>query len=171
MKIAIIYKSISGNTKLIAEAIYNALKENVIYIGEPGEGIKADLYFVGSWTDKGTCCQEVADFIRNIDSGEVAYFGTAGFGGSQEYYNSLFSRIKEICPDTVKMNEYFFCQGKMPMSVRDRYVSMLQSNPNDSSVNGLIINFDEALNHPNDEDVKNAAEWALHMKEAAALGY
>lgn len=29
---------------------------------------------------------------------KIAYFGTAGFGGSKEYYQVLFERIKSIVP-------------------------------------------------------------------------
>ena len=55
MKIAIIYDSITGNTKKIAEEIKKEIdKSNLIYFGEPEKEIEADLYIVGSWTDKGS---------------------------------------------------------------------------------------------------------------------
>lgn len=163
MKVAIIYKSNTGNTKLIAEAINKALKENVVYVGEPEEGIEADFYFVGSWTDKGMCCTEIADYIKTLDNKEIAYFGTAGFGGSEDYYHSLFGRVKNICPDSNNLNEYFFCQGKMPMSVRSRYVSMLQEHPDDKKLEVNIKNFNDALNHPDETDLNAASEWATKV--------
>lgn len=161
MKTAIVYKSISGNTRLLAEAICDALKENVVYIGEPKEGIEADFYFVGSWTDKGSCCPEIADFMKTLDHKKAAYFGTAGFGGSEEYYHSLFERVKKLCPASCDMTESFFCQGKMPMSVRSRYVSMLQEHPDDKKLEVSIHNFDAGLTHPDETDLQKAGEWAL----------
>ena len=47
-KIAIIYKSLTGNTRQVAEAIRDALGgEEIVYFGEPKPDIVADLYFVG----------------------------------------------------------------------------------------------------------------------------
>lgn len=164
MNIAIIYKSVSGNTELIAEAIGKALKDDVVYIGEPKEGINADLCFVGSWTDKGTCCAEISDYLKTLENKRIAYFGTAGFGGSEEYYHSLFERIKSICPASNEMKDYFFCQGKMPMSVRNRYVEMMKEHPDDKRLEVSIKNFDLALEHPNEADLKAAEAWALSIK-------
>lgn len=163
MKAAIIYKSISGNTKLIAEAINEALKDDVVYIGEPKEDIIADLYFVGSWTDKGTCCAEIGNYLKKLKGKNIAYFGTAGFGGSEEYYNSLFERVKSICPASSEVNKYFFCQGKMPMNVRNRYAAMMKEHPDDEKLKISIKNFDLALEHPNEADLKAAQDWALNV--------
>ena len=163
MKIAIIYKSLTGNTSLLAEEIYKVLKENVVYFGEPKEGILADFYFIGSWTDKGMCCSEIADFIKTLSDKKIAFFGTAGFGGSDEYYHTLFQRVKEIYPAADNIREYFYCQGKMPMNVRSRYVAMLQEHPEDKHLQVSIENFDKALNHPDAEDLQNVSKWAAEV--------
>ncbi|WP_365844687.1 flavodoxin family protein, partial [Clostridium sp.] len=55
MKIAIVYDSITGNTKKIAEELKKEINGlNLVYFGEP-QNVEADLYIVGSWTDKGMC--------------------------------------------------------------------------------------------------------------------
>ena len=163
--IAVIYKSVTGNTKLLAEAIAESFGENVIYTGEPKDGLKADFYFIGSWTDKGKCCQEIEDFLKTLDKQKFAYFGTAGFGGSPEYYRVLAERVKDLCPDTCEMTESFFCQGRMPAGVRDRYVAMLQEHPDDKKLEASIKNFDEAQSHPDRTDLKNVCDWAMKAAE------
>ena len=46
-KIAIIYKSLTGNTRQVAEAIRDALGgEEIVYFGKPKPNIVADLYFI-----------------------------------------------------------------------------------------------------------------------------
>lgn len=166
MKIAIVYKSLSGNTELIAEAIKSALKDDVTYIGEPKENINADFCFVGSWTDKGMCCKEIADYLKTLKNKRIFYFGTAGFGGSEEYYSTLFERVKDVCPASNELKEYFFCQGKMPMSVRNRYVSMMKEHPDDKDLEFNIKNFDLASEHPNEADLKAAQDWALNVQKS-----
>lgn len=163
MKTAVVYKSVTGNTKVIAETIRDVLEEKVVYFGEPKEGIEADIIFVGSWTDKGMCCKEIAEFLQTLANKKIAYFGTAGFGGSKEYYDALFGRVKELVAESNEMKECFFCQGKMPMRVRERYVSMMTEHPEDKQLEVSIKNFDEALVHPNQEDLDAVKEWAREI--------
>lgn len=161
MKIAVVYKSLTGNTKLVAEAIGEALKsEHDVCVCEPAECADADLYFVGTWIDKGSSTKEIAEFLAKLDKKKIALFATAGFGGSQEYYDALAERIKAQIPESNEILGQFFCQGKMPMSVRDRYVAMLQANPEDKNMEVNVKNFDEALSHPDSADLSNAAAWA-----------
>nr|WP_294490835.1 flavodoxin family protein BilS [uncultured Anaerosporobacter sp.] len=164
MKIAIVYRSITGNTKLIAEAIKEELKDKeVVYFGEPTESIDADFIFLGSWTDKGMCCKEIRDFCQTLSNKKIAYFGTAGFGGSEEYYKSLYNRVKEIIPSNNTVVDYFFCQGKMPMAVRDRYIKLITEHPEDSNLKVSIENFDKALSHPDTTDLENAKLWSRKL--------
>lgn len=164
MKIAIVYKSLSGNTKLIAEGIKEELKEEeIVYIGSPEEYIDADFIFLGSWTDKGMCCKEITDFCQRLSNKQIAYFGTAGFGGSEEYYETLYNRVKEIIPSNNTVVDYFFCQGKMPMSIRDRYIKLITEHPDDANVKVSIENFDKALSHPDTKDLENVKLWARKL--------
>lgn len=167
MKTAIMYKSLTGNTQMVAEAIESTLeKTEIVYVGEPKEGIDADLYFVGTWIDKGSCTKEIEAFLTGLDRKQIALFATAGFGGSKEYYNTLADRIKALIKDTNQVKGQFFCQGKMPMSVRERYVAMMQANPEDKNLEVSIKNFDEALSHPDAADLEAARNWALEMINA-----
>lgn len=164
MKIAIVFKSLTGNTELLAKNIKEKLQnEDIIYFGEPKENIDADLFFIGSWTDKGLCCKEISEFCKNLKGKKIGYFGTAGFGGSKEYYNSIFNRSIKNLEDNNTVLDYFFCQGKMPMSTRERYVKMITENPEDAKLKVSIENFDQALSHPDSVDLENVREWAQKL--------
>lgn len=77
MKIAIVYKSLTGNTAMVAEALKEALKEKgPVYFGPPEGCPEAELYFVGSWTDKGSCAGEIGEFLRSLENKKAALFGT-----------------------------------------------------------------------------------------------
>ena len=45
------------------------------------------------------------------------------------------------------------CQGKMPLSVRERYEKMREQNNISLNIDKLIANFDKALSHPNKVDL------------------
>ena len=48
----------------------------------------------------------------------------------------------------------FVCQGKMPMSVRQRYEDMKQQPIHLPNLDTMIENFDQALSHPDAEDME-----------------
>ena len=161
MKIAIIYSSNTGNTKLVAETIKEQFqKEDIVYFGKTTEEIPiADIYVVGSWTDKGNASNDIIKFIEKIKNKKIAYFGTAGYGGSEEYYKTLFERVKEHIDSSNEILGYFYCQGKMPIQVRERYVKMITEHPEDANLKVSIKNFDKALTHPDKTDLENVKKW------------
>lgn len=164
MKIAIIYKSLTGNTKLLADTIKDYYQDQVIYCGEVKEDIDADLYFIGSWVDKGMCSKEIAAYLPTLQNKKIAYFATAGFGGSKQYYDDLWKRTESLISSTNTVLGHFYCQGKMPMSVRNRYVQMIQAHPDDKKLEVSIQNFDHALTHPDKDDLDNLRNWLEEMK-------
>lgn len=160
MKIAIVYSSNTGNTKIIAETIKEELSnEDIVYFGKPENNIEADIYIVGSWTDKGNCSSEIKEFLTKLNYKKIAYFGTAGFGGQVEYYQTLFNRVKKNINDTNQILGYFYCQGKMPIGIRSRYEQLIKEHPEDRNLEVSIKNFDEALKHPNKKDIEQVKEW------------
>ena len=161
MSIAIIYSSKTGNTKMIAEWIQEKLQnEDIVYFGNATEELpNADIYIIGSWTDKGNPTNDIIKALKEIKNKKIAYFGTAGFGGSEEYYNKLFERVKVNIDSSNEILGYFYCQGKMPMQVRERYEQMVIQNPEDVHLKAAIENFDEASTHPDEEDKSNVKTW------------
>lgn len=168
MKIAIVYQSMTGNTLTLAQAIREALAgEEIVYFGKPGQVPEADLYLVGSWTDKGSCHQSVAEYLKSLEGKTLAYFGTAGFGGSDDYYALLFQRVSALIPQGTRVLGSYYCQGKMPQSVRQRYEKLLEDHPGDKQLEENLENFDRALSHPDKVDLKQAGNWAKQMVSLA----
>ncbi len=165
MKIAVFYRSATGNTGLLAREIERALPGHQVIGCQAGEYPQAELYLVGSWTDKGTCCPEAAEFLRGLEHKNIAWFGTAGFGGSQEYYNQIFGRVKELIPEGNRVLGSFYCQGKMPETVGSRYAAMLAEHPEDERLKASLENFDKARSHPDERDLENFRSWVRQMAE------
>ena len=151
MRYAVVFASMTGNTRLLAERMKEMLpREQLIYWGEPAEAAReADVLFVGSWTDKGTCCPAIGDFLRSLEGKKVFLFGTAGFGGVPAYFEQILDRVKSKLGSGVTVVGSYMCQGRMPMSVRERYMQMEES-PRRTA---MLENFDAALNHPDAEDL------------------
>ena len=132
MSYAIVYSSKTGNTKLLADTLHNCLpQEDCCYFGIPNPAaMEADTLYVGFWTDKGKADESSSDFLKQLRGKQVFLFGTAGFGGSEEYFN------------------------KMPMSVRQRYENMKKQPIHLPNLDAMIENFDKAVSHPDADDLE-----------------
>lgn len=160
MKVAIIYSSITGNTKLLAETIKSEINKDIVYFGKPiNEEIDADIYFIGSWTNKGDASNDIINFFKKLKNKKIAYFGTAGYGGSTTYYDTLFSRVKQYIDSSNTILGYFYCQGKMPVQIKERYIKMITENPNDKNLEVSIKNYEDALTHPDKKDLEDVKKW------------
>lgn len=162
MTYAVIYASATGNTKMLAEEIRKRLgkKECVCFgtVEEAGTAVRADIIFAGFWTDKGDCSEELGHFLEGLHGRRVFLFGTAGFGGAQSYFDQILERVKgHLAADNEVVGTYM-CQGKMPQSVRKRYEGMLEQNPGDERIRGMIENFDRAMTHPDEADLNLLGE-------------
>lgn len=157
----IIYSSRTGNTAQLAQAIARALPaQDCQYTGAPpqGEIAPADIWFIGFWTDKGTCDQQTAQLLSTLKNQKIFLFGTAGFGGSSEYYARILGRVKELLHPTCEVVGCYMCQGKMPQAVRQRYETMLAQDPQDKKVQAMLENFQQALSHPDAQDLQRLTQ-------------
>ena len=156
MKTSIVYSSKTGNTRQLADAIAAALPENdILYTGAPCEAaLAADRLFIGFWTDKGNADSAALELLSKLRGKKVFLFGTAGFGGSVAYFQKILDHVKQsVDPSNTVVGEYM-CQGKMPQSVRDRYMKMKAQPEHPANIDALIENFDRALSHPDEDDLE-----------------
>ena len=87
MSYAIVYSSKTGNTELLADTLHSYLPQaDCCYFGIPNPAaMEADTLYVGFWTDKGKADESTSDFLKQLRGKQMFLFGTAGFGGSEEF--------------------------------------------------------------------------------------
>ncbi len=160
MNYSIVYSSQTGNTEQLAAALKASMADaELICYGAPdSRAAEADTVFVGFWTDKGSCDAATAAFLKTLQGKRVFLFGTAGFGGSKSYFDQILARAKaNLHPSNTVIGSYM-CQGKMPISVRHRYETMQKLQPD--KMRPLIRNFDQALRHPDQNDLHEFVQTA-----------
>lgn len=93
---SIIFSSPTGNTRLLADAIRDALpEENCNYFGVcENADTQSDILFIGFWTDKGTADKATLDLLEKLKNKRIFLFGTAGFGGDEEYFKEILANTK-----------------------------------------------------------------------------
>lgn len=161
MTYSIVYSSKTGNTKMLADALHQALPaDDCLYFGAPdAQALAAERIYIGFWTDKGTCDAETAAFLAQLTQQEIFLFGTCGFGGGVAYFEQILARVRNLLPESVQLVGSYLCPGKMPQSVRDRYVRIAEEEPaKRSHMQKMIFNFDCALSHPDANDLQALIE-------------
>ena len=153
---SILFSSLTGNTKKLADALREVLpQEDCDYFGAPeAEVPPSEMLYIGFWTDKGNADGAALELLAKLRNKKVFLFGTAGFGGSAAYFQKILDHIKQsVDPSNTVVGEYM-CQGKMPQSVRDRYMKMKAQPEHSANIDALIENFDRALSHPDEDDLE-----------------
>ena len=172
---SIVFSSRTGNTAELAEAVREALPEGTCeYFGSVngdggfdggdnsyGDGSCAssaipasETLFVGFWTNQGVADQATQKLLGQLRNRKVFLFGTAGFGGSEAYFQAILDKTKAFIDDSNTVIGTYMCQGKMPLSVRERYMKMKEQPDHMPNIDAMIENFDKALSHPDATDLK-----------------
>ena len=147
MKYAIVYSSITGNTKKLAETIKNKIPE--CYFGKPSdEALSADTIFFGFWTGKNSCSAEVQSFIEKLSDKKLFIFGTAGYNNTKEYFEEILSNVKAHVPSSNTIIGTYMCQGKVSDAKQD---AIKKDNP--EMYEAIKDKLEEAVQHPNDDDI------------------
>lgn len=168
MQYEVLFVSKTGNTEEVAKAVYQGIpsrQKDIRRLERDTAVDTGETYFIGFWTNRGSCSIEVLDFISELHGKNIALFGTCGMGCDIEYYKMIEKRVRALIPDDNVYLGTFLCQGKMSMHVRDKYEELLKSGQNDNLALHMLHNFDEALLHPNQEDLQMAAHFAANIVE------
>ena len=70
------------------------------------------------------------------------------------YDEQILNHVKQFVDSSNAVVGTFMCQGKMPQSVRERYVKMKENPEHPDNIDALIENFDKALSHPDSDDLE-----------------
>lgn len=165
-KYSIIFSTMTGNTRELADAIHGALsEENCEFFGLSKEACieeLSDMLYIGFWTDRGHADAATLELLSKLEGKKIFLFGTAGFGGSKAYFDQILTATKESLGESNTIVGEYMCQGKMPQSVKDRYVKMKESPDAPANLDQLIENWSRALTHPDADDLA-AAVAAVQM--------
>lgn len=105
--------------------------------------------------------------LKTLQNRRIFLFGTAGFGGSEAYFQRILDNAqRSIDPSNTVIGTYM-CQGRMPQTVRERYVKMKGQPEHPANLDALIENFDRALSHPDGGGSAGAARSGLAVTAAA----
>jgi len=166
MKYQVVYYSETGNTESVAKAIFEQLPGESKDIQRLSEyqDTEADLYFLGFWIYHGAASIQFLDFLATLEGKKIALFATCGMGNTEEDYKKIERQILAWIPETCEYVGLYMCQGKMPFAIRKACEQKkMETNESCENYDRLIANFDRALLHPDELDLKNAKEFVKRI--------
>lgn len=142
----IMYSSVTGNTKKLAEFINDNISAS--YCGKLKEVLN-EVVFVGFWTTKNSCADDVQKLLSSLNNKKVFLFGTCGYNNTPEFYNEILTNVKSHINPTNTIIGEFVCMGRVSDS---KLNALKQTHPNYEQMLPLL---NESLNHPNENDLEN----------------
>ncbi len=158
MSSLVVYSSVTGNTRKIAEAIASGFSDAVI---APADNAPAadgfDNVFVGFWCDKGMVDEKALNYLKAMKPGKVAVFGTLGGNPKSELSLEFQKKARETIPAHLELVDLRMWQGKIDPKVIEMMSRLPGAKPMTPERKARL---DEAAKHPNEQDCAEAADWA-----------
>ena len=160
MKTLVTYSTLTGNTKKVAEAVFEAVsgEKEIMDIKSVKDAGSYDRIFVGYWVDKGDANEEAKKFMESLKDKKVGTFGTLGAYPDSEHAKKCVEKIS----DALKVNNNtviaeFICQGAIDPKIIETMRKMGSSGPH-APTPEREARWAEAAKHPDEADFAAAKE-------------
>ena len=160
MKSLVVYSSMTGNTKKLAEAVYDALpdEKEIFGLGEAPDPEGYNLVAVGFWFKSGKPNPETLEFLPKLAGKPTFLFATHGASAELDHVAKGLDEAKGATGGA-KILGSFSCPGTVDPNILEKVRSM----PEEKQP-VWISRAEEAAGHPDDGDIQ-----ALKDALAAAL--
>lgn len=162
MKVLVTYFSQTGNTKKVAEAIFEEIQtEKELKPLKEVDSLEGyDFTFIGFPVQGFGPIKNAADFIKkHATDKKIALFVTHAMPPDMDMLQSLLSKCKKPA-NKAEIVGFYDCQGELAENVAQ--MLMKSGNPQMEQFGKMR---DETAGHPNDEEIKNARVFAKETIE------
>lgn len=158
MKTLLTYSSLTGNTKKVAEAIFEVMPQGTeLYpVDEAPAPEEYDFIVVGFWADRENADKKAQNYLQKIKGKKVALFGTLGADPDSNHALGTMENAKKLVSDNLIVGE-FMCQGKIDPKLTERLKSLPSDHPHAMTPERMARHL-EASKHPNETDFARAKE-------------
>ncbi len=158
MKSLVVYSSQTGNTKKLAQAVYDALEgEKELFSLEDAPDPNAyDFIAAGFWLMAGKPDPKSSEYLAQIKDRSLFLFATHGAAKGSDHAENAMNHAKAIA-DQVKIVGTFSCQGE----VNPKILAKVKAKPQPPV---WLSDADDAVGHPDDDDIKALKNQVIGIK-------
>ncbi len=157
MKTLIVYSSLTGNTRQVAEAVHEVFGQEAdlfpVEQAPTGEGY--DLVAVGFWVDRGTADKKAQEYLAGLRNKQVALFATLGAYPDSEHAAQSMNNAAALLDETNQLAGTFICQGKVDPRLIEQFKKLPEGHPHGLNAERLARH-QEAAKHPDSADLAKA---------------
>ena len=165
MKKLVIYSTLTGNTRKIAEAIYSAIEGDKEII-DVKDSMKIDVnnydkIALGYWVDKGDADDKMKSFMARVRNKTVGTFGTLGARPDSDHAASCKAKVREFLEKNGNIVEKeFLCRGAISPQLIERFRKMTREgmSGHHAATPEAEKRWAEAAKHPDETDVEEAGK-------------
>ncbi|MBW1659768.1 MAG: flavodoxin family protein [Deltaproteobacteria bacterium] len=152
MKALVVYSSQSGNTKKLAEAVYEVLpdEKEIHPVDEAPEPSGYDLVAVGFWFKSGDPDPKSAEYLKKISGTKLFLFATHGAAPDSDHARKGMEAAKALAKGAEIVGT-FNCQGVVNPGLLEK----VKARPNPPE---WIGDADSAVGHPDENDLNALKE-------------
>lgn len=158
MKSLVVYSSRTGNTKKIAEAIFETLSEPkaIHSVEENPSPDEFDFIAMGFWVDRGNADVKARRYMKTLKGKKIGIFGTLGAYPDSDHARGCIEKVMKILKGNNILGS-FLSQGKINPSVL-KYMEMMTriKHCRHPIAAERWNSIKEARKHPSEQDCLNA---------------
>lgn len=157
----VIYSSVTGNTKCVAEAMAEKMQDADVFSVDkvPEDFSMYEVVVIGYWLRRGTPDERTQAFLPTIHDKAVALFETHGAQPYSEHTITAFARAAYLLGEGCNILGTFACQGK----INPALIAMRKRGGADdphANTEENAARWALAAGHPNEVDLAAAADFA-----------
>lgn len=157
MKMAVVYSSRTGNTKMVAEAIHSIMPQETAIFAVENAPDPSEFSFLalGFWVDKGQPDKAMEDYMSKIKGASLGLFGTLGAWPDSDHARDSMEKAKSMVADNTVLGT-FICQGKVDPKLLAAMAKMREAQQAHPMTPERAARIEEAKKHPNQDDCEAA---------------
>ena len=124
MKVQIVYSSLSGCTRRLAEGIFDALtvEDKELYdLAAGAPALDGDVVLLGYWVDKGGPNAAMKAFMETIEGKNVGVFCTLAYWADSAHAHAALAAGAALVKEKNRVLGGYVCNGAMSQAMIDRF--------------------------------------------------
>ncbi len=166
MKAAVVYSTLTGNTKKVAEAFCAGLGEGaeLFDVNSAPDVSGCDLVAIGFWVDRGHPDQKSMDFMKKVAGKKVFSLFTLGAKPKSAHAFKCAYTASTYWGEGCDEIGTWFCQGAIDPKLIEAMRKMPAGGPHSASPENEA-RWAAAASHPDAEDLESAKEAAKAVRQ------
>ena len=161
-KTLVVYSSLTGNTRAVAEKIFDIIEgdKEIVSVNDI-KNIDTDNFqkvVIGFWVDKGTADKKTREFIKTLSNKKISFLGTLGADPESQHGNDVKERVSKLCSEKNTLLGGFLCRGKIDPKLVEKMGKFPLKLVHPLTPERLA-RIEAAKSHPNEKDFQEAQEY------------